>query len=110
MKKIGLCFLIAWLFSACSTIEYIGIETYNPAEVTFPKSVKNVLVVNNALPQPDSLGYTYKLYGVIQDTARINADSALFDACRSLGKSIAEESFFKDVLLIVSHLQIRLRA
>ena len=99
MKKIGLCFLIAWLFSACSTIEYIGIETYNPAEVTFPKSVKNVLVVNNALPQPDSLGYTYKLYGVIQDTARINADSALFDACRSLGKSIAEESFFKDVLL-----------
>ena len=99
MKKIGLCLLIAWLLSACSTIEYIGIETYNPAEVTFPKSIKNVLVVNNALPQPDNLGYIYKLYGVIQDTARMKADSALFDACRSLGTSIAEESFFKDVLL-----------
>lgn len=99
MKKIGLCLLLVWLLSACSSIEYIGIETYNPAEVTFPKSVKKVLVVNNALPQPDHMGYTYKLYGKVQDTARMVADSALYDACRSLGSSIAEETFFKDVLL-----------
>ena len=31
--------LMACLFSACNTIEYIGIETYNPAEITFPKNV-----------------------------------------------------------------------
>ena len=35
--------LVACLFSACSTIEYIGIETYNPAEITFPKKVDKVL-------------------------------------------------------------------
>ena len=78
---------IVCLLSACSTIEYIGIETYNPAEVTFPKSVGKVLIVNNAVPQPDNAGYTYNLYGTVQDTARARADSALFDACRSLGKS-----------------------
>ena len=69
--------MIAWLFSACSTIEYIGIETYNPAEVTFPKSVKNVLVVNNALPQPDSLGYTYLVPGVTNQIFPILPDALL---------------------------------
>lgn len=34
--------LMACLFSACNTIEYIGIETYNPAEITFPKNVDKV--------------------------------------------------------------------
>lgn len=87
------------LFSACSTIEYVGIETYNPAEITFPKSVSKVLIVNNAVPQPANAGYTYTLYGVRQDTARAEADSALFDACHSLGKTIMDNAFFEDVLL-----------
>ncbi|WP_302026944.1 DUF6340 family protein [Parabacteroides johnsonii] len=91
--------LVACLFSACSTIEYIGIETYNPAEITFPKKVDKVLIVNNAVPQPDDVGYTYNLYGTVQDTARAHADSALYDACHSLGKSIVDVSFFNDVLL-----------
>ena len=90
---------VACLFSACSTIEYIGIETYNPAEITFPKKVDKVLIVNNAVPQPDDVGYTYNLYGTVQDTARAHADSALYDACHSLGKSIVDVSFFNDVLL-----------
>lgn len=82
--------LVACLFSACSTIEYIGIETYNPAEITFPKKVDKVLIVNNAVPQPDDVGYTYNLYGTVQDTALRPADSALYDACHSLGKSIVD--------------------
>ena len=91
------CFVC--LFSACNTVEYVGIETYNPAEVSFPSTVKKVLIVNNAVPQPDDTGYSYSLYGVKQDTARASADSAAFDACRALGESIVEDSFFEDVLL-----------
>ena len=49
---------IAGLLSACSTINYVGIETYNPAEVTFPENVAKVLIVNNAVPQPEDAGYT----------------------------------------------------
>lgn len=97
--------LIAGFFSACSSVNYVGIETYNPAEVTFPENVGRVLIVNNAVPQPADVGYEYNLYGVAQDTCKARADSALFDACRILGESIDKMSFFNDVLLY--HLPVR---
>lgn len=75
------------------------IETYNPSEVTFPESVGKVLIVNNAVPQPADSGYEYTLMGVKQDTCVAVADSALFYACRSLGKSIVDADYFNDVLL-----------
>lgn len=87
------------LFASCSSINYVGIDTYNPAEVTFPEKVSKVLVVNNAVPQPSDVGYIYNLMGVGQDTCRAKADSALFDVCRGLGKAIVDVSFFDDVLL-----------
>lgn len=94
-----LCILSVGLFSACGTINYVGIETYNPAEVTFPGRVANVLVVNNAVPQPPDAGYELNLYNVSQDTCKAHADSALYDACRTLGAAIVEASYFNDVLL-----------
>lgn len=99
MLRTSFYLLMAGLLTACGSVNYIGIQTYNPAEVTFPKDVRRILVVNNALPQPDDVGYQYKLFGTVQDTARAEADSALFDACASLGKSIVDDSFFDDVLL-----------
>lgn len=89
----------AVILSSCSTISYVSIETYNPSEITFPPSVGKVLMVNNALPQPSDVGYEYTLLGEKQDTARMRADSALFDACRSMGKAIADAAYFDDVLL-----------
>ena len=97
--RISFYLLVVCLFSACSSINYIGIETYNPAEITFPKDVKRVLIVNNAVAQPENAGYLYKLFGTEQDTARAKADSALYDACESMGKLIADVPFFEDVLL-----------
>ena len=48
MKMRSILFIgIAGVLSACSTINYVGIETYNPAEVTFPENVAKVLIVNN---------------------------------------------------------------
>ena len=62
MKMRSILFIgIAGLLSACSTINYVGIETYNPAEVTFPENVAKVLIVNNAVPQPEDAGYEYTL-------------------------------------------------
>lgn len=87
------------LLSACSSINYIGIETYNPAEVTFPKDVNKLLIVNNAVAQPDDWGYKLIMQGKEESDARAKADSALFDACKSLGKAIVDASFFNDVLL-----------
>lgn len=95
----ALSILIVCLFSACSSMNYVGIETYNPAEITFPENVGKVLIVNNAIPQPDKSGFEYKLFGAIQDTARLNADSALVAVCQGLGKAILDVSYFDDVLL-----------
>ena len=99
MKMRSILFIgIAGLLSACSTINYVGIETYNPAEVTFPENVAKVLIVNNAVPQPEDAGYEYTLQGEKQDTCKAKADSALFDACRTLGEAIVEASYFNDVI------------
>lgn len=99
MMRSAFCLLSVCLLASCSSVNYMGIETYNAAEVTFPENVGRILVVNNALPQPEKSGYEYKLFGTVQDTARMEADSALFDACRGLGKAIVNASFFNDVLL-----------
>lgn len=99
MKNVLFVCLSLFLFSACSSISYVNIETYKPAEITFPLATSKVLIVNNAVPQPDHAGYQYILKGVEQDTARAKADSALFDACRSLGVAMMETGYFNDILL-----------
>lgn len=87
------------LLTACGGINYVGIETRNPGEVTFPRDVRKVLMVNNAAAQPEKSGYAYTLLGVVQDTARARADSALFDLCAACGTSILDAGYFDDVLL-----------
>jgi hypothetical protein len=97
--KASFYLLIICLLTACSTVRYMEISAYNPSETTYPENVRKVLIVNNALPQPPDTGCEFKILGVLQDTCRMYADSALFDACRALGAAIAEADFFDDVLL-----------
>ena len=99
MKKALFLFIVLAVLTGCSTISYINIETFKPAEITFPSVVNKVLIVNNAVPQPENTGYEYKLLGTKQDTARAKTDSALFDLSRALGVSILETNYFSDVLL-----------
>jgi hypothetical protein len=80
-------------------MRFVGIETFNPAEITYPGPIGKVLIVNHAVPQLPDNGYEYKIAGVLQDTCKAYADSALFDACRALGEAIVETDFFSDVLL-----------
>ncbi|MGM9760656.1 MAG: DUF6340 family protein [Parabacteroides sp.] len=97
--KYVVCGLFVGLLAGCSTISYVDIQTCNPAEITFPEQVGQVLVVNRAVAQPADRGYVYQLAGVKQDTCRVYADSALMDASRALGKALVEGEYFNDVLL-----------
>ena len=99
MKRSAYCWLSVCFLASCSSVNYVGIETYNPAEVTFPGKVGKVLVVNNAVCQPDNVGCEFMLFGEKVDTFRVKADSALVDACIGLGKAIADGPYFDDVLL-----------
>ena len=80
-------------------MNFIGIETYNPAEVTFPDKVNKLLIVNNSVAQPEDWGYELTIQGKEQGGNKVKADSALLEACRSLGSAIVDASFFNDVLL-----------
>ena len=100
MKKSSIFLVIGTLLlTACGGINYIGIETCNPGEVTFPNDVKKIMMVNNALPQSDDSGYAYTVLGIAQDTARAKMDSALFDICTACGRAILDADYFEDVLL-----------
>ncbi|MDD4514059.1 DUF6340 family protein [Massilibacteroides sp.] len=99
MKNALLLTLLVVILSSCNTINYINIETHKPAEITFPSRVNTILIVNNAVPQPEKVGYEYKYMNATQDTARAKADSALFDAGRALGLAILETDYFSDVRL-----------
>ena len=98
MRSILFVALCALCF-ACGNMRTFQIETYEPADVTYPAEVKKLLMVNNAVPQPDSVGYHYTFRGELQDTCRAEADSALVAFCRSLGMAIVDASYFEDVLL-----------
>ncbi|MDL2255639.1 DUF6340 family protein [Parabacteroides sp. OttesenSCG-928-K15] len=91
--------LTTCLLTACSSMTFLNIETYKPATITFPEQVKKILIVNNAVAQSPDVGYELKMYGVVQDTCKAVADSALYYAVKSLGDAIVEANYFEDVLL-----------
>jgi hypothetical protein len=78
-------------------MRYIGIETYNPASITFPTNVKSVLIVNNAAVQQEVPFVSTVRH--LPDSVKISADSALVDFCRTLGRQIAESPYFEEVRL-----------
>lgn len=91
-------FLFFLLFASCSPVRYLGIETYNPSGITFPREVKSVLIVNNAVPQPE-VPFESTIPNQ-RDSVHIPADSAVFDFCRTLGVEIAASPYFEDVRLL----------
>lgn len=97
--KNWICLFSIGLLTSCASTSYFTIDTFSPSSITFPSSVKKLLIVNNATPQPGDTGYEYKLMGVVQDTAKANADSTAYDFCKYLGQAIAESPYFEDVLL-----------
>lgn len=108
MKKKGTVWgsiLLSIFCVACSSTHYISIETYHPAEITFPKNVGKVVVVNNAVTQPAELGHSRELFGKLSSDT-IKADSAVWEACEFLMQVLAEQKFFNDVLLLKDTVRI----
>lgn len=101
MKKIVsiLVSLLVIALTGCNSINYITIETYKPAEITYPSNTQKVIIVNNAVAQPGEIGFDYKFLGRSVDTCTIRTDSVLSDACNALAESLNRQKFFKDILL-----------
>ena len=86
------------LLLSCSPVRYIGIETHNPAAITFPPGMKRVLIVNNAVEQQE-VSFESELTQ-LPDSIKITADSTAFDFCLTLGETLAEFAGFDDVRLL----------
>lgn len=91
--------LLVTILAGCNSINYITIETYNPAEVTYPSNTKKVVIVNNAVPQPGEIGFEYKFLGRNVDTCTIRTDSVLPGACQALAASLSDQKYFNDIFL-----------
>jgi hypothetical protein len=90
-------FVFVCVLSACTSVRYMSVETYNPATVTFPPDIRKVLIVDNTVPQPQ-VPFTLNIMQAV-DTMNIASDHVANVFCRTLGEMIVESPYFEDVLL-----------
>ena len=94
----GILFFFVLFFSNCAGIQYMSIETREPAQVTLPTEVKSVLVVNNVVQQPDEIGHNVKRLGKKQtDRVKASADSIAIFYTEALSQFLEEEEYFDAV-------------
>lgn len=94
----GLLFFSILFFSSCAGIQYMSIDTREPAQVTLPTEVKSVLVVNNVVQQPDEIGHNIKRLGKNQsDRIKVSADSVAIFYTEALSQFLGEEEYFDAV-------------
>ncbi len=55
--------IVAIVLSGCSGMKTLTIQTQEPAQVTLPKDIKKLLIVDNAVSQPSDIGHIEKRLG-----------------------------------------------
>jgi hypothetical protein len=94
MKHFILIASIILLFSSCVSTNYLIVEFKEPARITLPPEVVNVVVVDNSYmseEQPSHVVLPQK------DTILVSADSARMHLGESMAKYMEEEKFFNAV-------------
>lgn len=101
MKKLSIFVIMLFtvlFLSNCAGMQYMTIETREPAQVTLPAGVKSVLVVNNVVQQPDDIGHNIKRLGKNQiDRTKASADSIAIFYTEALSQFLEEEEYFNAV-------------
>jgi hypothetical protein len=93
----GFFFILIIFLSSCTSIHQLSIEVQEPASITFPADVANLLVVNNAAKQPGRSGITRTYNGTIVEDPALNLDSVSWITTASLLSHIRGTHFFKEV-------------
>ncbi len=103
MKKIRLFVYIvigAFVLTACEGMKTLTIQTHEPAQVTLPKDVRKLLIVDNAISQPSDVGHTKRKLGrSTAEKAIVVTDSLPFIFTEALTQFLGEEDFFDVVML-----------
>jgi hypothetical protein len=75
----------------------LTIEVQEPAPVTFPLDIANLLVVNNSVTQPNDIGINRNYKGLTINGYELDLDSVAWIASASLASHIRETNFFSAV-------------
>jgi tetratricopeptide (TPR) repeat protein len=104
MKRITpflIVLLSGLLLSSCAGIQYLTVETREPAQIALPSDVLSVIVVNNVVVQPDDIGHSTKLLGRSDENKeKGSSDSIAMYYTEALVQFLEEEDYFQRVLLL----------
>lgn len=99
--------LLGWLFTSCQSIEPLSIDYLVPAEVSYPKELKRVAVVNN-MPTPKAANVKEEVakeneYGVTFKTQRFAGQPDV--TVEVLAEELANGNYFEQVIICDSALR-----
>jgi len=92
---------VLFFISSCTTTHNFAIEIREPAKITFPADVVNVVVINNAAsPESGDFGTEYYLNNKeISAPSTINFDSVIWISASTLARGIYAEDFFSGTIM-----------
>lgn len=92
--------IVAIVLSACSGIKTLTIQTHEAAQVTLPKDIRKLLIVDNAVSQSSDVGHTVRRLGrSISERATVITDSLPIIFTEALAQFLEEEEFYDVVML-----------
>ena len=101
MKKIFVQLLILFglmSLGSCAGIKHFAIETHEPAQVSMPVSIANLLVVNNVVEQPEHIGHEEQRLGKAGGVRiKASSDSIATYYTEALTQFLQEEGYYDNV-------------
>ncbi len=91
--------------ASCASSRNLVIEYQQPAEVTFPKNVTRILVINNTVPQNSAFGVKHTFNENPIEPITVSVDSAAFNTVNSLSYELDKNNFFTKVVVLSESLR-----
>lgn len=90
-------------YTGCTSVKTVVLNVQKPAEITLPKSIESVGIVNNAVPQPPNFGHNvlkYSAKGVKSpEEVTVRSDSNAILLTEVLFEELSDMNYFKNVSL-----------
>jgi hypothetical protein len=81
---------------------YTNIDVLRPAKITFDAGATNLLIVNNAVTQPQEYGHKNEFFNQSPKNIKQNTDSLPLFCLAALNEDIVNKEFFKNVSIHIN--------
>lgn len=90
-------------FQACTSVKTVSLNVQKPAEVTLPKTIESIGVVDNAVPQPSTFGHRKVKYSQKGEReyleVTVPSDSNSVWLTEAIFEELSQTNYFKNVSL-----------